>query len=41
MPILILQKDVPQQRFWIWVTLTLLIGISITIFRKKNNNEVK
>jgi membrane protease YdiL (CAAX protease family) len=35
MPILILQKNVPQQRFWIWVTLTFLIGISITIFRKK------
>ncbi|CAM3307732.1 CPBP family intramembrane glutamic endopeptidase [Aequorivita lipolytica] len=45
MPVLILQKDIPQQRFWIWVTLTLLIGISITIFRKENsitdNNEAK
>jgi len=37
MPILILQKDVPQQRFWIWVTLTLFIGISITFFRKENS----
>jgi len=45
MPILILQKDVPQQRFWIWVILTLLMGISITFFRKENtinnNHEAK
>jgi len=45
MPILILQKDVLQQRFWIWVTLTLLIGISITFSRRENsinnNHEAK
>jgi uncharacterized protein len=35
MPTLILQKNMPQPRFWIWVTLTLLIGILITIFRDK------
>lgn len=40
MPIIVLQKDVPQQRFWIWVILTFLIGISITIFRKKNNENI-
>lgn len=34
MPTLIMQKDVSQERFWIWVTLTFLIGISISIFRK-------
>ena len=32
-PPLIMQKDVPQPRFWIWVTLTLFIGILITISR--------
>lgn len=35
MPTFIMQKNVPQPRFWIWVSLTLLIGISITILRKK------
>jgi membrane protease YdiL (CAAX protease family) len=35
MPPLIMQKNVPQPRFWIWVTLTFLIGILITIFRDK------
>jgi uncharacterized protein len=35
MPTLIMQKNVPQPRFWIWVTLTFLIGIIITILRKK------
>jgi len=35
MPPLIMQKNVPQPRFWIWVILTLLIGISITILREK------
>jgi uncharacterized protein len=36
MPPLIMQINVPQPRFWIWVTLTLLIGILITILRDKN-----
>ena len=36
MPTLIMQKDVPQPRFWIWATLTFLIGILITILRKKS-----
>ena len=35
MPPLIMQKNVPQPRFWIWVTLTFLIGILITILRDK------
>jgi hypothetical protein len=35
MPPLIIQKNVPQQRFWIWVTLTFLIGILITVLRDK------
>ena len=34
MPTLIMQKNSPQIRFWIWVTLTFLIGVLITIFRK-------
>lgn len=37
MPIIILQKDIPQPRFWIWVSLTLIIGIAINIFRKENH----
>lgn len=36
MPTFIMQKNVPQTRFWIWAILTLLIGISITILRKRN-----
>jgi uncharacterized protein len=36
MPPLIMQKNAPQPRFWIWVILTLLIGIIITVFRKKS-----
>lgn len=36
MPTLTIQKNMPQTRFWIWVTLTLFIGILITVFRKKN-----
>jgi len=35
MPTLIMQKNVPQPHFWIWVTLTFLIGILITIFRNE------
>lgn len=35
MPTLTLQKDMPQTRFWIWVTLTLVIGIIITVLREK------
>lgn len=35
MPILILQKNIPQPRFWIWVGLIFLTGIITTLFRKK------
>jgi hypothetical protein len=35
MPTLIMQKNVSQPRFWIWITLTLLIGIIITILLDK------
>lgn len=41
MPTLNMQKDVPQQRFWIWVTLTFFVGVLITIFRKKNLPTLK
>jgi hypothetical protein len=33
MPTLIMQKNLPQPHFWIWVTLTFLIGIIITVLR--------
>jgi membrane protease YdiL (CAAX protease family) len=35
MPPLIMQKNMPQPRFWIWVILTFSIGILITILRDK------
>jgi hypothetical protein len=35
-PTIILQKNIQQPRFWIWVTLTFLIGILVTILRDKN-----
>ncbi len=35
MPTVIMQKNVPQPYFWIWVIFTFLIGILITILRKK------
>lgn len=34
MPTIIMQKNVPQPRFWIWVILTFTIGVVITAFRK-------
>ena len=34
MPTLIMEKSVSQAPFWIWVTLTFLIGIIITVLRK-------
>ena len=37
MPTLTVQKNMPQTRFWIWVTLTFLIGILITILRKNRS----
>jgi len=37
MPTLMMQADMPQIRFWIWVILTFLIGIIITILRKKES----
>lgn len=41
MPTLTMQKDVPQPRFWIWVTLTFLIGILITILREKKSLNLR
>jgi membrane protease YdiL (CAAX protease family) len=35
MPTLIMQKNLPQPRFWIWVVLTFIIGIIITLIRDK------
>jgi len=35
MPTLTIQKNMPQTRFWIWVSLTFLIGILITFLREK------
>lgn len=34
MPTFIVQENIPQTRFWIWVTITFLIGVLITILRK-------
>jgi membrane protease YdiL (CAAX protease family) len=39
MPPLIMQKNASQPRFWIWVILTLLIGIIITVSRKKSMTQ--
>lgn len=33
MPPIVMQKNVAQPRFWIWVILTFFIGISVTLFR--------
>ncbi len=33
LPTLLMQQDVPQPRFWIWVSLTFLTGVIITLFR--------
>ncbi len=33
MPTIIMQKNVPQPRFWIWVILTFIIGVVIMAFR--------
>ena len=35
LPTLILQENVSQPRFWIWVSLTFIIGITITLIRDK------
>jgi hypothetical protein len=37
MPTLIMKNNMPQPRFWIWVILTFLIGILITIIRDKKS----
>ena len=37
MPTFNMQDGVMQPRFWIWVTLTFIIGILITLFRKKES----
>jgi len=36
MPTLTMQKNMPQTRFWIWVILTFVIGILITVLREKS-----
>lgn len=41
MPILNMQKDIPQPRFWIWVILTFFVGILITFFRTKSARNPK
>jgi membrane protease YdiL (CAAX protease family) len=42
MPTLIMQKNVTQPHFWIWVTLTFVIGMLITFLReKKSLNQFK
>jgi membrane protease YdiL (CAAX protease family) len=35
MPTLIMQKNVSQPRFWIWASLTFIIGIIITLIRDR------
>jgi hypothetical protein len=35
MPTLIMQRNLPQPRFWIWVSLTFIIGIIITLIRDR------
>ena len=37
MPTLIMKEDVPQPRYWIWVTLTFAAGIVVTFLRKKES----
>ena len=37
MPTLNFQESMLQPRYWIWVTLTFLIGTVITVLRKKRN----
>lgn len=37
MPTLIMQKNVPQPHYWIWVILTFIIGILITLLREKKS----
>ena len=41
MPTLNMQKDIPQPRFWIWVSLTFIVGVIITFFRTKNIHDSK
>jgi membrane protease YdiL (CAAX protease family) len=40
MPTLNLQESMLQPRYWIWVTLTFLIGTVITVLRKKNLTDL-
>ena len=40
LPILNMQADKPQPRFWIWVFLMLFIGVIITFFRTKNYQRI-
>jgi uncharacterized protein len=35
MPILVMQPNVAQPRYWIWVSLTLVVSLIITLLRKK------
>jgi uncharacterized protein len=41
MPTLIMQKNIPQPRFWIWVSLTFFVGVLITMFRTKSFHSPK
>lgn len=37
MPTLTIQNNIPQTRFWLWVILTFIIGILITVLREKKS----
>ena len=39
MPTIIMQKNVPQPRFWIWVILTFIVGVVIMAFRSNKNSQ--
>jgi len=39
MPVLNMQANVPQPRFWIWVSLTFAAGILITLFTNRRHPE--
>ena len=41
MPVLVLENDVAQTRYWIWVVLTFLIGAVITTFRLRKDAGMK
>jgi membrane protease YdiL (CAAX protease family) len=39
MPTILMQKNVPQPRFWIWVILTFIVGVVIMAFRSNKNSK--